>query len=642
MLCENCSDLDLIAALGEGYRGIQSIVHYGKDWVSRISDPGVVWAWDGGKDCEFCDFVARISEDREPDNLKPGFLLVAQHDLLDSGLHPDCYPIFEVVFVRPTAAPEGLQMRCRSAEDRVAFDTRDKINKLHPQADFDAFRRSLKTCIEQHRHCRLDTDTPPLRLRLIDCETSGIVSAPKDVPYAALSYIWGKSNNGSTKDSELPTDIPLTIKDAIEVTMKLGLRYLWVDKYCILQDDEDDRKHQIQQMDLVYRFAEVTLIAAAGDHDNAGLLGVSCSDRRVQITGTFRGTTLVTCSTYPFQAVLDSYWHSRGWTFQESFFSRRRLFFGENQIVYDCAEATEVESFVSNQKLKVIPQWRSDILPIDIFDLVDAYSKRNLTFPADALNAFEGILNAFNAREPSVKAHWGIPVLPNGYDNRPNFQGSRIASLLCGLCWSHHHNALVHRREGFPSWSWTGWEGIYISYGAFVNSKDSNITVPSETEIYVGNGNEPKIEWSDFLSRLSTQDVHHGVSQQLWLSAPSFNVRLRNSDSGLKVYSDQDEQLSITPQRVYLDSQFQGLEHLDDATSAHIDTRSCFAILLFLLWEGEEGWGQQYFLLVSKKQDVWERIGIWYSELYFKDEFAKFEKKFKASQSYQTREFCIQ
>ncbi|CAG8978759.1 hypothetical protein HYALB_00012744 [Hymenoscyphus albidus] len=437
-----------------------------------------------------------------------------------------------------------------------------------------------------------------------------------------------------------PNPIPRTC--SVRIPKGKRSRYVLYSAYCILQDDADDRKHQIQQMDLVYRFAEVTLIAATGDNADAGLPGVSNSAGRVQITGTFRGTTLSTCQICPLQAVLNSYWNSRGWKFQESFFSRRRLFFGENQILYDCAEVTELEEVVHRKKYTGIPQWSSNIPTTAIFSLVSEYSKRNLSFPVDALNAFEGILSAFNSRETSVKAHWGIPILPNDNANHPNFQGSRIASLLLGLSWYHQDNALVHRREGFPSWSWTGWKGYSIEYSYSLRSKDSNITVPCELKIYVGNGNEPKIEWSDFLSRLSTQDVHHRVLQELWLCAPSFNVRLYNSNNGLKAYTDQDEQ-SLYEEYVYLDSQFQDLEHLNDATSAHIDTRSCFAIFLFSLWrKSEREWRWQYFLLVSKKHDVWERIGIWFPYLNTKDEIPEFEKKIKALPSYQIRVFCIQ
>jgi hypothetical protein len=36
------------------------------------------------------------------------------------------------------------------------------------------------------------------------------------------------------------SSLPKTFLDAIVVTKALGLRYLWIDSLCIIQDDEDD------------------------------------------------------------------------------------------------------------------------------------------------------------------------------------------------------------------------------------------------------------------------------------------------------------------------------------------------------------------------------------------------------------------
>lgn len=66
---------------------------------------------------------------------------------------------------------------------------------------------------------------------------------------------------------EYEKDIPLqllprTIYDAVVATHGIGLRYLWVDAMCIVQDDGDDMVEQIGQMHAVYRSAYVTISAA--------------------------------------------------------------------------------------------------------------------------------------------------------------------------------------------------------------------------------------------------------------------------------------------------------------------------------------------------------------------------------------------
>jgi hypothetical protein len=62
----------------------------------------------------------------------------------------------------------------------------------------------------------------------------------------------------------LSGDLPDTIEDAITVTRNLGFQYLWIDRYCIDQQNEKEASAQIRQMDLVYKNAEITIIAAAG------------------------------------------------------------------------------------------------------------------------------------------------------------------------------------------------------------------------------------------------------------------------------------------------------------------------------------------------------------------------------------------
>lgn len=35
-------------------------------------------------------------------------------------------------------------------------------------------------------------------------------------------------------------DLPVVFQEAVTVTIKLGLRYLWIDALCIIQDDPSD------------------------------------------------------------------------------------------------------------------------------------------------------------------------------------------------------------------------------------------------------------------------------------------------------------------------------------------------------------------------------------------------------------------
>ena len=154
--------------------------------------------------------------------------------------------------------------------------------------------------------------------RLVDCRTRTIVPAAQH-PYLALSYVWGQavfeSDRGySGGEDLLPNAIPATIADAISVTQQLGYRYLWVDKYSINQADAFSKLYDIQNMDTIFRSAEATLIAAAGQDAQYGLPGVNARSRKPPVSarlGEFSFTIL--SSTSVVQDMIRQYkWNSRG------------------------------------------------------------------------------------------------------------------------------------------------------------------------------------------------------------------------------------------------------------------------------------------------------------------------------------------
>ena len=66
--------------------------------------------------------------------------------------------------------------------------------------------------------------------------------------------------------------LPKTIQDAIFVTHELGLRFLWVDTFCIVQDDEEEKAREISNMDRIFSEAEITIAAARASHVYEGFL----------------------------------------------------------------------------------------------------------------------------------------------------------------------------------------------------------------------------------------------------------------------------------------------------------------------------------------------------------------------------------
>jgi hypothetical protein len=72
---------------------------------------------------------------------------------------------------------------------------------------------------------------------------------------------------------------------------------------------------------------------------------------------------------------------------------------------------------------------------------VENYAQRKLSFESDIINAFAGVTNWFRA-DVSLGCIIGLPNATFGLD----------------VLWNPEE--YLKGRNGFPSWSWTGWEGM--------------------------------------------------------------------------------------------------------------------------------------------------------------------------------------
>jgi hypothetical protein len=127
------------------------------------------------------------------------------------------------------------------------------------------------------------TSTDIVPTLMVDVKNKCLVFTNTGIPYVALSYVWGKTNMLKTQTPFLEAfgrpgafeqwKPPRTINEAMEVTTKLGYRYLWVDALCIVQDELEMKHQLIRSMAAIYGQADVTLVAASGRHADAGLSG---------------------------------------------------------------------------------------------------------------------------------------------------------------------------------------------------------------------------------------------------------------------------------------------------------------------------------------------------------------------------------
>ncbi|KAH6618240.1 heterokaryon incompatibility protein-domain-containing protein [Chaetomium sp. MPI-SDFR-AT-0129] len=321
---------------------------------------------------------------------------------------------------------------------------------------FDLAKVWIGQCSTSHERCSSGKKYPrPTRLISIDDESIKLVLTDQQgweiTPrYATLSYCWGKGQFTKLTPENLHSflnDIPLerlpkTFQDAIYITRKLDLRYLWIDALCIIQDPSTnaDWVHEAALMRSVYGGSHVNLAASGAmsvydgcflkpEHDSAGF----CAS--VTFTTTSTSDYSVVCNFHALEVYEEStswtYLAGRAWALQERLLAPRTLFFGEQGLFWECR--TEIASEFSPDGFPgklgshlVRPE--NEAWPWG--QIVRCYSDAALTFETDRLPALSGIatrqrdvtgddyLAGMWQRELVLQLPWGVRY-PRNRRKRP-------------------------------------------------------------------------------------------------------------------------------------------------------------------------------------------------------------------------------
>ena len=322
---------------------------------------------------------------------------------------------------------------------------------VHDQIDFQLISNWLKLCNGGHGYERHVTRVgyegfslarPATIPFVIDTTKCYVTPLPSGSEYATLSYVWGPACVKQLKwtretyrrlhsPGRLGTaknDVPATVRDAMTLCARLGIRYLWVeDALCIPQDDAHLQARYISEMANIYHHSHLTIVAASGETSHAGLPGLRPGTRRItQHKETVLGTTLA--STCPdLDTVLSTCpWHRRAWTLQEALFSRRLLVFSDHQCFFHCPNGVLYEDLnfeINNPAgarhrnnadlgLYMLADWRQDSYgegAMPFRDVVKKMHSRALTNPGDVLRAFAGVSRYFSSQY-GWTFWYGIPV----------------------------------------------------------------------------------------------------------------------------------------------------------------------------------------------------------------------------------------
>jgi Heterokaryon incompatibility protein (HET) len=339
-------------------------------------------------------------------------------------------------------------------------------------------REWIEDCVRNHPKCNTKLSTK-LPTRLLDVSQSdstnyrstislvstGRWSQVDSIRYAALSYCWGGSDCfklTSTTNSSLEAgidieELPKTIQDAVRTTHFLGIRWLWVDSLCIIQDSPSDWATEASKMCEVYKGSYICIAALDSLASTDGLFALR--DPLVYypcfISNVSPHMKAYAVPEYTNVTVWRKQWplHSRGWVIQERILSVRTIGFGQC-LSWECREAMrdefDVEHPARDSREPECGKFFDSVLggvwksgeneaEMKIFQLWDSIicqlSRTSLTIKSDRLAAVVGIASAIQQR-----TNWKF------------FAGIWEPFLVRSLLWKTYGDA---EATGIgPTWSW--------------------------------------------------------------------------------------------------------------------------------------------------------------------------------------------
>ena len=485
--CRRCQDLDVLRLLHEeipwkSLKDLELAVRKGSDPIRSLGMTGSIQF---KHDCPLCwclfAMTPNPSSPTQEILIFPDWTMnrVVGEDYPDMDTEEECQyakcllVVLTPSSVHPTVSAHG---RCGDALCIMEGDDADYTTTLGGRLvdsrtlNTDVIEQWLSTCLRLHGRDCSPVYTEDLQgIRLIDVlEPRKIINYPeRGCEYVALSYVWGGVAQKSFTLGSTLGRLPQTIEDAIACVRILGKRYLWVDSVCIDQSDEKEKLDQIGRMWSIYRGAYITLVALSCRSANTGLPRFGSNESFCsQLSCRIGGKRLVGLMPTLAEHIYASAWGSRAWTFQEALLSPRCLYLSDHQLYFECnamqccESLDQTRSWAHNLSYDSSPTQQERLSWMmeqngsgclrylqdspsqrlrDWGGTVSLYSQRTMTRDEDALNAFLGVLQRLKTTYEDG-FFWGLPV----------------ADFPWALLWG----ALSppRRREGFPTWSWAGWD----------------------------------------------------------------------------------------------------------------------------------------------------------------------------------------
>jgi len=467
----------------------------------------------GGRDddpvAELADFIRGVEKDPTPNGL--GTLLATDaYNLLQEA--KKSWMVLEFLGNEHILLP--MEICTNEPLERFAQTNLDRQVSTGQSETLRIANKWLQDCQETHPSCRSRAeDWLPTRLIDVDTMETPILRLVSSTPldpralYIALSHRWGanqtfilRSRNVATYQEAIPmSDVSATVRDAARVTRALGIRYLWVDCMCIIQDDNgQDWARESDKMFKVYSLSTCTIAAANSGEGERGFL---TNRNQYRVRPCHIPSPFKTNSKYSFKVmsqylnkihdrnVRNSEWFNRGWVFQERMLAPRLLIFTKTQVLWGCAKLQAAETWpcgktndnhidtfnsveVEKTRLNLLVHPKNGICSSHLpwWKFLQDYMSSQLTVWSDRLAAIRGIAALVEdlTGERYCGGMWLTKDLPNA------------------LLWHVKGEPLLRPRIYVaPSFSWAAIMGGAIEFAPSGNGTDQQklITVVEPVQV---------------------------------------------------------------------------------------------------------------------------------------------------------------
>ncbi|KAJ5649436.1 uncharacterized protein N7484_003159 [Penicillium longicatenatum] len=221
-------------------------------------------------------------------------------------------------------------------------------------------------CLSMHTACKSSSHYLPSRLLGLSGDDPGVIRLVntkvegKGIDcYATLSHSWGDANILTLQSSTLDTFqqgislslLPKTFVEAIAVSRRFSIPYLWIDSLCIIQDSVADWRAEAMSMEGVYSNSRLNIMATASQNSHEGLFR-SRDPKHLALC--IVESQWIDAANGRFSIVQDEMWQTemtdaplnqRGWVLQERILPPRALHYGQHQLLWECRELDACEKY---------------------------------------------------------------------------------------------------------------------------------------------------------------------------------------------------------------------------------------------------------------------------------------------------------